>query len=80
MKIVNFDLNIYFDPRYYGIKNIIPSTKKSVLNSSGKYAVNIYFLVRMKELSKKLNDKNLDRLSLYRPIDRIGYSFLRYEF
>jgi len=80
VKVVNSDFNIYFDPRYYGISNIIPSTEKSVSNPSGKYAVNIHFLVRMKELSRKLKDKNLDWLSSYQPIDKIGYSFLIYEF
>ncbi len=80
MKVVNSDFNIYFDPKYYGIKNIIPSTEKSVLNPSGKYAVNVYFLVRLKELSQRLNDKKIDWLSLYRPVDRIGYSFFIYEF
>ena len=80
VKVVNSDFNIYFDPGYYGIKNIIPSTEKSVLNPSGRYAVNTHFLVRMKELSRKLNDKNLDWLSSYQPVDKIGYSFLIYEF
>ena len=79
-KMINSDFNIFFDPKYYGIKNIIPSTEKSVLNPSGKYAINIHFLIRLKELSRKLNDKNLDWLSLYQPIDRIGYSFWIYEF
>lgn len=79
-KMINSDLNTYFDPRYYGIKNIIPSTEKSILNPSGKYAININLLIRLKELSQKLNDKNLDWLSLYQPVDRIGYSFLIYEF
>src|SRR3989344_6005922 len=72
VKVVNSDFNIYFDPRYYGISNIIPSTEKSVSKPSGKYAVNIHFLVRMKELSRKLKDKNLDWLSSYQPIDKIG--------
>ena len=80
MKMINSDSGIYFDPRYYGIKNIIPSTEKSILNPSGKYAININLLIRLKELSQKLNDKNLDWLSLSRPVDRIGYSFLIYEF
>ena len=78
--MINSDSGIYFDPRYYGIKNIIPSTEKSILNPSGKYAININLLIRLKELSQKLNDKNLDWLSLSRPVDRIGYSFLIYEF
>ncbi len=80
MKVVNSDFNIFFDPGYYGIKNIIPSVEKSFLNPSGKYAVNIHFLVRLRELSQKSKDKNLDWLSLYQPIDRIGYTFLVYEF
>ena len=35
-KIVNSDANIYFDPKYYGIKNIIPSTETSISNLSGR--------------------------------------------
>ena len=80
IKVMYSDKNIYFDPGYYGIKNIVPSTEKSVLNPSGKYTINVNLLIRLKELSQRLNDKNIDWLSLYRPIDRVGYSFLVYEF
>ena len=70
----------YSNPSYYGIKNILPKEPASFQNPTGRYAVNIHFLVRLQELSQKYNDKNLDWLSLYQPADRIGYSFLVYEF
>lgn len=71
---------LYSNPSYYGVKNVLPKEQKSLLNPSGRYAVNIHFLVRLKELSQSLNEKNLDWLSLYQPVDRIGYSFFVYEF
>ncbi len=80
IKVIYSDQNIYFDPRYYGIQNIISPTEKLISNLSGKYAININFLIRWKELSQLRDDKNLDWLSLYQPIDRIGHSFLIYEF
>lgn len=69
---------LYSNPSYYGVKNILPKEQESLLNPSGRYAVNIHFLVRLKELSQSLNEKGLDWLSLYQPIDRIGYSFFVY--
>ncbi len=80
VKLVYSYKNIYFDPKYYGIKNIVPPTDELISKISGKYAMNINFLIRLKELSQRLKDKKLDWLSLYKPIDRIGYSFLIYEF
>lgn len=80
VKIVYSDKNIYFDPKYYGIKNLVPPTDELISKLSGKYAININFLIRLKELSQRLNDKKLDWLSLYKPVDRVGYSFWIYEF
>ncbi len=71
---------LYSNPSYYGVKNILPKEQESLLNPSGRYAVNIHFLVRLKELSQSLNEKGLDWLSLYQPVERIGYSFFVYEF
>ncbi len=70
----------YANPSYYNLKNILTKELSSFENLSGRYAVNLHFLVRMKELGQRFNDKNLDWLSLYQPVDRIGYSFLVYEF
>ena len=70
----------YLNPEYYQIKNILPKEERSLLNPAGRYAVNTHFLVRLKELSHSLNNKELDWLSLYKPVDRVGYSFLVYEF
>lgn len=68
------------NPGYYGVNNVLPLIKESSLNPSGRYAVNTHFLVRLKKLSQSLNEKGLDWLSLYQPVDRIGYSFFVYEF
>jgi len=80
VKVVNSDKNIYFDLKYYGIKNVIPAIEKSFLDLSGRYAVNLNFLIRLKELSQMRLDEKFDWLSFYRPIDKVGYSFLIYEF
>lgn len=68
------------NPGYYGINNVLPLIKESSLNPSGRYAINTHFLVRLKKLSQSLNERGLDWLSLYQPVDRIGYSFFVYEF
>lgn len=70
----------YSNPAYYGIANVLPKKPESLTKPSGRYAINIHFLVRLKELSQRLNNKNLDWLSLYKPVDKIGYSFFVYEF
>ncbi|OHB17380.1 MAG: hypothetical protein A2749_02005 [Parcubacteria group bacterium RIFCSPHIGHO2_01_FULL_45_26] len=70
----------YTNPSYYGIQNILPKEPASFQNPTGRYAVNIHFLVRLQELSQRFNNKNMDWLSLYQPVGRIGYSFLVYEF
>ncbi len=79
-KVIYLDKNIYIDPGYYGINNIVPLKEQLISNPSGKYAININLLVRLKGVSQTLNNKKLDWLSLYQPIDRVGYSFLVYEF
>ncbi len=70
----------YTDLSYYGVNNVLPKEQQSLSNPFGRYAVNIHFLVRLQELSQSLNEKNLNWLSLYQPVDRIGYSFFVYEF
>lgn len=70
----------YVDMNYYGVQNVLPKKPESFLNPSGRYAVNTHFLVRMREISQRFQNENLNWLSLYRPIDKIGYSFLVFEF
>ena len=69
------------DTGYYGINNDLISLRKSWWsNPVGRYAVDINFLIRLRILSRLRNDPKLDWLTLYKPIDRIGYSYLVYEF
>lgn len=71
---------------YYGIKsenNIfhqIDQKENWWTKPQGIYAVSSHFLVRAKIISQVNNDKSLDWLSLYKPIDRIGQSFFIYKF
>lgn len=69
----------YSNPAYYGVKNILPKEPTSLVNPSGRYAINAHFLVRLKDLSQRFNNKDIDWLSLYQPTDRIGYSFFIYD-
>ncbi|MBI2062806.1 MAG: glycosyltransferase family 39 protein [Candidatus Yanofskybacteria bacterium] len=71
------------DPGYYGIENDLFSEgikKRWLSEPSGRYAVNTHFLVRLKLEGSMTPDKYLNWLDLYKPVDRIGYSFLVYEF
>lgn len=70
----------YSNPDYYGVKNVLPKKPESFLNPSGRYAVNVHYLVRLQELSQRFNNKGLNWLSLYKPVDKIGYSFFVYQF
>ena len=70
-------------PVYYGIENDLFSDgmkKRWLLNPSGRYAVNTHFLVRLKFEGTMTPDKYVNWLDLYKPVDRIGYSFFIYEF
>jgi len=79
-KVINPSVQ-YVDLSYYGVKNNIynPRTKWWI-NLRGRYAINSQLLVRTKWLSKVYNDKSLNWMDLYEPIDRIGQSFFIYEF
>ena len=68
-------------PEYYGINNLIPLNGANWWgNPKGLYAVNTFLLIRMQYLSTGRKDPSLNWLSLYKPVDRIGYSFFVYEF
>lgn len=70
-------------PDYYGIQNDLFSTgikKRWLSDPSGRYAVNIHFLVRSKLEGLMTPDKYVNWLDLYKPVDRVGYSFFIYEF
>ncbi|MBI2670144.1 MAG: glycosyltransferase family 39 protein [Candidatus Yanofskybacteria bacterium] len=70
-------------PAYYGIENdlFLDGIKKRwLLNPSGRYAINTHFLVRLKLEGSMTPDKYVNWLDLYKPIDRIGYSFFVYQF
>ena len=71
------------DLDYYGVENDLFSSgikKRWLLNPSGRYAVNTHFLIRSRLEGSMTPDKYVDWLGLYRPVDRIGYSFFIYEF
>ncbi|MBI2627227.1 MAG: glycosyltransferase family 39 protein [Parcubacteria group bacterium] len=69
------------NPAYYGINNfIIADSSGWWREPKGRYAVNIFLLIRMQLLSEQRNDPALNWLALYKPIDRVGYSFFIYEF
>jgi len=71
----------FSDPDYYGITDNQALLKtKWWREPSGYYAADINFLIRAKLISFLKNEPSLDWLSLYRPIGRIGYSYLIYEF
>ena len=70
-------------PEHYGITNDLFSSgikKRWLLNPPGKYAVNVHFLVRSKLEGSMTPDKYVNWPELYKPIDRIGYSFFVYSF
>lgn len=76
---------IYSWPRpnfdYYGITNRISAQKtKWWINPSGRYALNTNLLTTSGLYSRLYNEPLLDWLNLYQPTDRIGYSFLIFEF
>lgn len=68
------------DPDYYGIKNRIEASKESLVNSSGRIAVNVQLLIHLIQKSQEYKDPALDWLNLYKPIDKIGQSFFIYNF
>lgn len=66
----------------YGIKNLLLLNMKEQwwASPSGKYAINVHALVRLKRASQKYEDDRLNWGDLYRPVSRIGRSFFVYEF
>ena len=71
----------FVDLNYYGIKNNLFEVKENWWTEpSGRYVVSVYFLIRAKLSSQVRQDPSLDWLSLYEPVDRVGYSYLVYEF
>ena len=69
------------NPEYYQVESFMMADDSGWWREpKGRYAVNTFLLIRMQLLSEQRNDPSLNWLSLYRPADRIGYSFLVYEF
>lgn len=68
--------------KMYGIENTLPINLKEQwwANPSGKYAINVHALIRLKLASQKYENDRLNWAGLYKPIDRIGQSFFIYEF
>ena len=67
--------------KFYSINNILPHSKIDTwLNPTGKYAVSINVLIRMKLASQLYKNDSLNWVDLYKPTDRIGQSFFIYEF
>ena len=69
------------DLNYFGLKNfLIADSSGWWREPKGWYAINTFLLIRMQLLSQQMNDPSLNWLDLYKPVDRIGYSFFIYEF
>ncbi|MDO8496201.1 MAG: glycosyltransferase family 39 protein [bacterium] len=68
--------------KMYGIKNTLPINLQAqwLVNPSGKYAINVHALIRLKLASQKYENDRLNWRDLYNPTDRIGQSFFIYEF
>ena len=67
--------------RSYGIKNILPlDFKGDWLSPKGRYAVSTHVLIRTWLASQVYDNEILNWMDNYKPIDRIGQSFLVYEF
>ena len=66
----------------YGIKNTLPLDRQEQwwVDPSGRYAINVHALIRLKLASQKYKDDRLNWRDLYAPVDRIGQSFFIYEF
>ncbi len=70
---------------YYGIdpqKNLFyaPTTPQWWRSPHGMYIVSTHYLVRAQIVSRYHHDPSLDWLNKYKPSDRIGGSFLVYDF
>lgn len=67
--------------QFYGIKNVLSlNSKNEWLNPSGRYAVSVHVAARTKLMAQVTNNDQLNWRDNYKPVDRIGQSFLVYEF
>ena len=79
---VAFAWSTYVDAgRFYGIKNIETlNSKKLWLTPNGKYAVSTHAVIRTRLAGQVNKSDQINWMDSYKPIDRIGQSFLIYEF
>ena len=79
---VAFAWSTYVDAgRFYGIKNIETlNSKKLWLTPNGKYAVSTHAVIRTRLAGQVNKIDQINWMDSYKPIDRIGQSFLIYEF
>ncbi len=68
------------DLAYYGIgDNQFTASGEWWKDPHGRYAVSIFYLIRAKAAALRYGASEIDWLSRFQPVDRIGYSYFVYE-